>query len=66
MKKARLYGYVRDFLVDHDGIDGADILHINKYLAVKNNIKQNSDKLNKCLSHYWVLGIFNKKMYVFK
>ena len=39
MKKARLYGYVHDFLVDHDGIDGADILRINKYLAVKNNIK---------------------------
>ena len=34
-----LGGNVYDFSVDHNTIDKSDILHIQKYLMIKNNIK---------------------------
>ena len=39
VKNAGLYRYVRNFIVDHDGIDVADILEIHKYLMKKHDIK---------------------------
>ena len=39
MKKIGLYRYVYDFSVDYDSIDVSNILHIDKCLIVKNNIK---------------------------
>ena len=38
MKKIGLNGYDYDFIVDYDAIAVDDILHINKYLMVKNGI----------------------------
>ena len=41
IKKIGLYGYVYNFSVDYDSTNIADILHIHKYLMVKNinNVK---------------------------
>ena len=39
MNKTGLYGYVYDFLVDFNNIDVDDILDIDKYLMVNNNLK---------------------------
>ena len=39
MKKTGLYGYVYGFSAYYDSIYVSHILHINKYLMVKNNIK---------------------------
>ena len=39
MKKNGLYGYVYGFSAYYDSIYVSHILHINKYLMVKNNIK---------------------------
>ena len=44
-----------DFSLDYDAIDKSDILIIHKYLMVKNDIKQCSRLLKKCLLHYCVL-----------
>ena len=35
VKKARLNGYVYDFLVDYNTIDGSEIVNIHKYLFRK-------------------------------
>ena len=40
MKKAELYGYVRDFSVDYISIDVDDILNIHKRFMKKHDIKQ--------------------------
>ena len=44
---------VYDFSVN--SIDKSDILNILKYLMTKNNIKECSAILNKCLLYYYVL-----------
>ena len=41
MKRTGFTGYVYDFSVDYDAIDGDDIKDIHKYLIKKNNIVQN-------------------------
>ena len=41
MKRTGFTGYVYDFSVDYDAIDGDDIKNIHKYLIKKNNIVQN-------------------------
>ena len=40
------------FSVDYNSIDKSDILNIHKYLMTKDNIKQCSALLNKCLLYY--------------
>ena len=49
-----LNGNVYDFPFDYNSIDKPDMLNIHKYLMTKNNIKQCSPLLNKCLLYYWV------------
>ena len=44
-----------DFSVDYNSIDKSNILNMHKYLMPKNNIKQFSAVLQKCLMYYWVL-----------
>ena len=39
MKRTWLYGYVYEFLVDHDSTGVAYVLDIYKYKMAKNNIK---------------------------
>ena len=57
VKNAGLYRYVRNFIVDHDGIDVADILEIHKYLMKKTRYKimfrlflKNTNWIIKCLN----------------
>ena len=50
-----LNGNVCDFSVDYSSIDQSNILNIHKYLMIKNNVKNFSALLNKCLLFYWVL-----------
>ena len=47
-QKKRTY----DFLADENAIDMPDILNIDNYLIVKNNIKYCSGLLDKGLLHY--------------
>ena len=54
-KEVSLKRYLYDFSVDYYAIDKSDILRIVNYLMVKNNIKQCSGLLNKCLLCYSVL-----------
>ena len=46
-RELSLKGNVYDFSVDNQAIDKSDILNIDKYIMVKNNIKQNNVKLIK-------------------
>ena len=41
-------GNLCDILVDYDAIEKYEILNINKYLTVENNIKECFDLLEKC------------------
>ena len=54
-REVSLNGYVYDFSVDYNSIDKSDILNIHKNLMSKNNIKQCSTLLRKCLLYYRVL-----------
>ena len=47
-----LRGNVYGFSVSYNAIVKSDILNIHKYLMVKNNMKQCSDLLSKCLLDY--------------
>ena len=42
-----------DVSVEYNVIDKFYMLNIDKYLMVKNNIKQQSNLSNKCLLHYF-------------
>ena len=44
-----------DFSVDYNSIHKSDILNIQNYLMTKDNLKQCSVLLNKCVLYYWVL-----------
>ena len=46
-----LYGYVYNFLDDYNSTDVADILNIQKYLMVKNNMKC----MDLLENFYWVI-----------
>ena len=50
-----LNGNVYDFSVGLNLIGKSEILITHKYLMTKNNIKQYSALLNKCLLYYWIL-----------
>ena len=54
-REVSLNGNVYDFSVDYNSIDKSDILNIHKNLMSKNNIKQCSTLLRKCLLYYRVL-----------
>ena len=56
-REVSLYVNVYDFSVDYNSIVKIDILSIHKHLMIKDNIKQSSALLNKCLFYYWVLAI---------
>ena len=47
-----LYGYVYNFSDDYNCTDVADILNIQKYLMVKNNMKC----MDLLENFYWVIG----------
>ena len=51
-KKARIYGYVYDFLVDSNSIDIDDILDINKYLMKKIRYRIMFGLIQKCYLDY--------------
>ena len=47
-----LSGNVYDFSVDFNSINKSEILNLQRYLMTKNNIKQCSVLLKKCLMYY--------------
>ena len=47
-----LSGNVYDFSVDFNSINKSEILNLHRYLMTKNNIKQCSVLLKKCLMYY--------------
>ena len=51
-RKVSLYENLFDFSVDYNSLDKSVILNIRKYLMTKNNKKQCSGLLNKCLLYY--------------
>ena len=57
VKNAGLYRYVRNFIVDHGGIDVADILEIHKYLMKKTRYKIMFRLFLK--NTYWIIKCLN-------